>query len=52
MEVKIAELLNDDKAPQHYRMTFKQQTMIRWEFLFMGKMAQGRRQYWTDKPFW
>ena len=51
-EVKIADLLNDDETPQHYKTAFKQQTMIEWEFLFMGKMARGRRQCWTDKPFW
>ena len=52
MEVKISNLLNVDTIPQHFEMAFKQQTMIGWEQLFMGKMARGWRQYWPDKTYW
>ena len=51
MELKIAELLNDDKIPQHFKRAFKQQTMIGWELLFMGMTARGWRQCWWDNIF-
>ena len=50
-EMTVSDLLNDDTTPQHFKMAFKQQTMIVSKQLFMGMMARAWRQCWLDKTY-
>ena len=40
MEITISDLLNDEAVCQHYNTAFKQQAMIGWELLFMGRWRE------------
>ena len=43
VEKRIAQLLNDDEINTEYKDAFRQQTVIGWEYIFMGKFARGWR---------
>jgi hypothetical protein len=51
-EKRVAQLLNDNGIPNEYKVAFRQQTIIGWEYIFTGKFARGWRQCWTEKQQW
>ena len=38
---RVAQLLNNDEINIEYKETFRQQTIIGWEYIFTGKFAEG-----------
>ena len=51
-EKRVAQLLNDNEIPNDYKVAFRQQTIIGWEYIFTGKFARGWRQCWTEQQQW
>ena len=52
IEKRVAQLLNDDEINTEYKEAFRQQTIIGWEYIFMGKFAKGWRNCWTEHQQW
>ena len=40
IEKRVAQLLNDDEINMEYKEAFRQQMIIGWEYIFMGKFAK------------
>ena len=51
-EKRVAQLLNDHEIPNEYKVAFRQQTIIGWEYIFTGKFARGWRKCWTEQQQW
>ena len=51
-EKRVAQLLNNDEINMAYKEVFRQQTIIGWEYIFMGKFAKGWRNCWTEHRQW
>ena len=51
-EKRVAQLLNDEKINREYKEAFRQQKIIGWEHIFMGKFAKGWRNCWTEPQQW
>ena len=43
IEKRVAKLLQDDVINNKYKVAFRQQTIIGWEYIFTGKFARGGR---------
>ena len=52
VEKRVAQLLNNDEINTEYKEAFRQQTIIGWEYIFMGKFAKGWRNCWTECRQW
>ena len=37
----LSQLVNDDEISMEYKEAFRQQTIIGWKYIFMGKFAKG-----------
>ena len=49
---RVAQLLNDDEINTEYKEAFRQQPIIGWEYIFIGKFAKGWKNCWTERGQW
>ena len=52
IEKRVAQLLNDDEINKEYKEAFRQQTIVGWEYIFMGKFSKGWRNCWIECGQW